>query len=87
MNNENTTMFDLHKDMTGEIKDALSLTFEALKEKGYDPISQIVGYIMSGDPIYITSHNGARSAISKIDREEILEVVFEEYLKNAAKEK
>lgn len=80
MNNDNTTMFELERDMTEEVTEALSLTFNALKEKGYNPINQIVGYIMSGDPIYITSHNGARSAISKIDREEILEVVFEKFL-------
>lgn len=73
-------MFELERDMTEEVTEALSLTFNALKEKGYNPINQIVGYIMSGDPIYITSHNGARSAISKIDREEILEVVFEKFL-------
>lgn len=80
MNNDNTTMFELPRDMSKEVTDALGLTFRSLKEKGYNPINQIVGYIMSGDPIYITSHNGARSAISKIDREEILEVVFEKFL-------
>ncbi len=81
MNNDNTTMFELPRDISEEVSKALKLTFSALSEKGYNPINQIVGYIMSGDPIYITSHNGARSAISKIDREEILEVVFSEYLK------
>ncbi len=81
MNNDNTTMFELPRDISEEVSKALKLTFEALTEKGYNPINQIVGYIMSGDPIYITSHKGARSAISKIDREEILEVVFSEYLK------
>ena len=81
MNNDNTTMFELPRDISEEVSKALKLTFEALTEKGYNPINQIVGYIMSGDPIYITSHKGARSAISKIDREEILEVVFSEYMK------
>lgn len=81
MNNDNTTMFELPRDISEEVSNALKLTFEALTEKGYNPINQIVGYIMSGDPIYITSHKGARSAISKIDREEILEVVFSEYMK------
>lgn len=81
MNNDNTTMFELPRDISEEVSKALKLTFEALTEKGYNPINQIVGYIISGDPIYITSHKGARSAISKIDREEILEVVFSEYLK------
>ena len=81
MNNDNTTMFERPRDISEEVSKALKLTFEALTEKGYNPINQIVGYIMSGDPIYITSHKGARRAISKIDREEILEVVFSEYLK------
>ena len=81
MNNDTTTMFELPRDISEEVSKALKLTFEALTEKGYNPINQIVGYIMSGDPIYITSHKGARSAISKIDREEILEVVFLLYLK------
>ena len=81
MNNDNTTMFELPRDISEEVSKALKLTFEALTEKGYNPINQIVGYIMSGDPIYITSHKGARSAISKIYREEILEVVLSDYLK------
>ncbi len=81
MNNENTTMFELPRDINEEVSRALKLAFEALTEKGYNPINQIVGYIMSGDPVYITSHKGARTALSKIDREEILEVVFGEYLK------
>lgn len=81
MNNENTTMFELPRDINEEVSCALKLAVEALSEKGYNPINQIVGYIMSGDPVYITSHKGARAALSKIDREEILEVVFGEYLK------
>ena len=56
--------------------------YEALKVKGYNPISQLVGYIMSGDPSYITSHNNARSIISKLERDEILEEVFKQYLKD-----
>ena len=54
--------------------------YEALKEKGYNPINQIVGYIMSGDPTYITSHKNARSLIMKVERDEILEVLFENYI-------
>lgn len=81
MNNDNTTMFEMPRDMNEEVSSALKLAYEALSEKGYNPINQIVGYIMSGDPIFITSHKGARSALSKIDREEILEVVFGDYLK------
>ena len=83
MNNiDNTTMFRLPIDRGDEIRAALSLVCAALREKGYDPIGQIVGYIMSGDPSYITSHNGARSLLAKFDRDEILEVVFGDYLNN-----
>ena len=56
--------------------------YNALKEKGYNPISQIVGYILSGDPTYITSHNNARSIIRKLERDELLEEVVREYLKD-----
>ncbi len=80
MNIENTTMFNLPSDRGEEIKKALEIVASALREKGYDPIGQIVGYIMSGDPSYITSHNGARAIMSKIERDELLEVVFGHYL-------
>ena len=56
--------------------------YQALKEKGYNPISQFVGYVMSGDPTYITSHNNARSLIMKLERDELLEELFKEYLKD-----
>ena len=58
----------------------LSQIYDALKEKGYDPVSQIVGYILSGDPTYITSHNGARSLITKVETDEILEEIVKHYL-------
>ena len=80
MNIDNTTMFKLPLDRGDEIRTALSLVCEALREKGYDPIGQIVGYIMSGDPSYITSHKGARTLMTRFDRDVILEVVFEDYL-------
>ena len=54
--------------------------YEALKEKGYNPISQLVGYILSGDPTYITSHNGARALIRKLERDELLEHIVKSYL-------
>lgn len=56
--------------------------YKALKEKGYNPISQFVGYVMSGDPTYITSYNNARSLIMKLERDELLEELFKEYLKD-----
>jgi len=61
--------------------DILVEVYHALIEKGYNPINQIVGYILSGDPTYITSHNNARSLISKIERDEILEVIVQSYIR------
>lgn len=58
----------------------LTIVYDALKEKGYDPINQIVGYIISEDPTYITTHKNARAIISKMDRDEILEVLLKSYL-------
>ncbi len=77
-----TTKIDFGNNRDSEIKQILAYVHEALLEKGYNPISQMVGYIMSGDPTYITSHKGARSMITRFERDEILEVVFKEYLKN-----
>lgn len=64
------------------MKDYLTQVFDALKEKGYNPISQIVGYILSEDPTYITTHNNARSLIRKIDRDELLAELVKSYLNN-----
>lgn len=58
----------------------LSSVYEAMTEKGYNPISQIVGYIMSGDPTYITSHNGARALIMKVERDELIEELLKAYI-------
>lgn len=80
MANNQTTHIDICKTRDTEIESIISRVHEALIEKGYDPISQIVGYIMSGDPTYITGHKNARSLITKVERDEILEVVFRKYL-------
>lgn len=64
------------------VKIVLSTVYEALTEKGYDPVSQIVGYIMSGDPTYITSHKSARSLIMKVERDELVEEMLKEYIKS-----
>ena len=64
------------------VKVVLSSVFEALNEKGYNPVNQIVGYIMSGDPTYITSHNNARSLIMKVERDELVEELLTQYIKN-----
>ena len=63
-------------------KEVIMSVYESLKEKGYNPISQLVGYIMSGDPTYITSHNGARTLIRKLERDELLEELVKYYLKD-----
>ena len=80
MASNQTTHIDICKTRDTEIEAIIYRVHEALVEKGYDPISQLVGYIMSGDPTYITGHKGARSLITKVERDEILEVVFRKYL-------
>ena len=70
---------DVEKEIS--VKIILEMVFEAMKEKGYDPVNQIVGYIMSGDPTYITSHNNARSMIQKVERDELVEELLTEYIK------
>lgn len=72
--------FDFNKDKSNQAREILLTVYEALQEKGYNPISQIVGYIMSGDPTYITNHNNARSFIRKIERDELLEELVRHYL-------
>ncbi len=62
--------------------DVLEHVYESLKQKGYNPVSQIVGYIMSGDPTYITSYNGARSLIMKVERDELVEEMLKSYIRN-----
>jgi uncharacterized protein (UPF0297 family) len=64
------------------VKDIFSSVYVALAEKGYNPVNQIVGYIMSGDPTYITSHKGARSVIMKAERDELVEEMLKFYIKN-----
>ena len=66
----NTQYFNVQKDMDFEVKDVIARIYEALTEKGYNPVNQIVGYVMSGDPTYITSHKGARSLIMRVERDE-----------------
>ena len=77
-----TMKINLEFDKAQEVRDIVVKVYEALKIKGYDPISQIVGYILSGDPTYITSYNGARSLIVKIERDELLEEFTKTYIKS-----
>lgn len=64
------------------VKDVLASVYAALSEKGYNPVNQIVGYIMSGDPTYITSHKGARAMIMKVERDELVEEMLKSYIAN-----
>ncbi|MBE6551163.1 MAG: IreB family regulatory phosphoprotein [Ruminococcaceae bacterium] len=80
-NERSTITFELHRKKANVIKETMTTVYEALVEKGYDqPIDQIVGYILSEDPTYITSHNKARTLISKIDRDELLRQLLINYL-------
>ena len=76
----NTQYFKVQAEPENGVKIILSLVYEALTEKGYDPVNQIVGYIMSGDPTFITSHKGARSLIMKVERDELVEELLKEYI-------
>ena len=78
--NDQTMTFSLHDDSEKQMRDILTAVYDALKEKGYNPINQLVGYILSEDPTYITTHNGARSLIRRIDRDELLQVLVKSYL-------
>ena len=80
-NNFNETMkFEAPKENINEVRKIILTVYNALKEKGYDPINQMIGYILSGDPTYITSHNNARSLVRKIERDELLEEILGSYL-------
>ena len=81
----NTQIIRPLQDSSLAVTEVLERVYEALNEKGYNPISQIVGYIMSGDPTYITSHKGARSLIMKVERDEILEELMRNYVENKLK--
>lgn len=79
---DRTQTFSLHDDKEHEMKEVLTTVYDALREKGYNPINQIVGYILSEDPTYITTHNNARNLVRKIDRDELLRVLVKSYLNN-----
>ena len=77
---DKTMIFSLNGDRDQEIKNAMIKVYDALKQKGYNPINQIVGYILSEDPTYITTYNNARNIISSIDRDELLDALVKSYL-------
>ena len=76
-----TVKFTLGMDSKKQAREIMDGVYQSLKEKGYNPISQIVGYILSGDPAYITSHNNARALIRKVERDELVEELVRTYLK------
>ena len=80
MATDETVSFKVEREEEIEAREILQKVYEALVEKGYNPINQIVGYILSGDPTYITSHNDARGLIRKIERDELLEKMVKEYI-------
>ena len=81
-NLENTQYFNVKTDPEVRVKEVLDLVYNAMSENGYNPVNQIVGYIMSGDPTYITSYKGARSTIMKVERDELVEELLKEYIRN-----
>ena len=86
MDNNQTQHFSVVREEL-DVHMILERVYEALQEKGYNPVNQMVGYIMSGDPTYITSHKGARSMIMKVERDELVEELLNEYIKNKSWER
>ena len=82
----NTQYFKVEAEKDLDVRDVIAAVYSALTEKGYNPVNQIVGYLMAGDPTYITSHKGARSLIMRAERDEIIEVFLEDYIENNLKE-
>ncbi len=80
MDNNETLKWKLEYDKAKLVREIIDDVYDSLKVKGYDPISQIVGYILSGDPTYITSYNGARSKIVRVERDELLEELVKAYV-------
>ena len=76
-----TQFFKVEKEPEIRVRDVLEVVYSSLSEKGYNPLNQIVGYIMSGDPTYITSHNNARSLIMKVERDELVEELLDDYIR------
>ena len=77
---DKTMTFSMNEEREIELKRTLTIIYDALVQKGYNPINQLVGYILSEDPTYITTHNNARSLISRIDRDDLLEILLKNYL-------
>lgn len=84
-NINHTQYFKVEKEPELRVSDVLEIVYHALSEKGYNPVNQIVGYIMSGDPTYITSHKNARGLIRRVERDEIIEALIIDYIDNRLK--
>ena len=80
MNNDQTMTFTVIEENEGELKKNLTLIYDALSEKGYNPINQLVGYVLTEDPTYITNYKNARGLIRRIDRDELMAALLTEYL-------
>ena len=81
-NDQNTITFSLGNESEMEVRRIMLEVYNALKEKGYNPINQLVGYILSEDPTYITTHNNARNLIRRVDRDTLLQILVKYYLTN-----
>lgn len=79
---EKTMIFSIKDNRDETVKTILTSVYNALEEKGYNPVNQMVGYMLSGDPTFITTHNNARTLIQKIDRDDLLEVLLKSYLRS-----
>ena len=86
-NKQKTIMFSVKESNKEVLREKLQSVYESLVEKGYNPINQIVGYIISEDPTYITNYNNSRAIISKIDRDELLRTLIEDFINTASKKK
>lgn len=84
---KNTQFIDINQTKRISVSEVILRVYQALVERGYNPVNQIVGYIMSGDPTYITSHNNARSLIMKVERDEILEELMRNYVETCLERK
>lgn len=84
---KNTQFIDINQTKRISVSEVILRVYQAIVERGYNPVNQIVGYIMSGDPTYITSHNNARSLIMKVERDEILEELMRNYVETCIERK
>ncbi len=82
---DQTTRFELKMDKADRVKNIITEVLQALEERGYNPINQLSGYLLSGDPTYITNHNNARGVIRRMERDEILEVILNSYIEDNIK--